>query len=69
MDEPIEIRGRARYLQLIEEQERRMGDRRFGSVDEALKAFAALFESEEEMDEFSATIRRWRGHDADGTTG
>jgi hypothetical protein len=68
MDEPIEIRGQARYLRLIEEQERRMGDRRFRSVEEALEAFAALFESEEEMDEFSATIRRWRGYDADGTT-
>jgi hypothetical protein len=52
----------SRYLQLIEEQERQKADRSFANAAEALEALAAIFESDEEIDEFVASVHRWRGH-------
>jgi hypothetical protein len=60
MEPPFEVQGREEHLREIEEQERSKGDRRFRNAEEALKAFRDLFESDEEMDEFMAEIRRVR---------
>jgi hypothetical protein len=62
-DQHQEVRGKGRYLAMIQERNRRTGRHGFADGVEMLKAFADLFESDEEMDEFMAAIRRSRSHD------
>jgi hypothetical protein len=56
-------RERAEYRRLVDEEFERKRKTGFKNGEEALKAFADLFESEEEMDEFAAAVREWRGRD------
>ena len=54
-------RERAEYRRRVEEEVRKKTRKGFKNGEEALKAFADLFESEEEMDEFAAAVHEWRG--------
>jgi molecular chaperone DnaK (HSP70) len=53
-------RDRAEYRRLVDEEFERKRKTGFKNAEEALKAFRDLFESDEEMDEFMAAIRRDR---------
>ena len=55
-----ELRERAEYRQLVDEEFERKRKTGFKNGEEMLKAFRDLFESDEEMDEFMAGIRRDR---------
>jgi hypothetical protein len=54
-------RERAEYRRLVDKEVREKTEKGFKNGLEALKAFADLFESEEEMDEFVAAVHEWRG--------
>jgi hypothetical protein len=54
-------RERAEYRRLVEKEAQEKTKKGFKNGDQALKAFADLFESEEEMDEFAAAVQEWRG--------
>jgi hypothetical protein len=54
-------RERAEYRRLVEKEAKEKTEKGFKNGEEALTAFAALFESEEELDEFAAAVREWRG--------
>jgi hypothetical protein len=54
-------RERAEYRRLVEKEAREKTEKGFKNGLEALKAFADLFESEEEMDEFVGAVHEWRG--------
>jgi hypothetical protein len=55
-----EERDRAEYRRLVDEEFERKKKTGFKDGAEMLKAFRDLFESDEEMDEFMAGIRRDR---------
>jgi hypothetical protein len=57
---PSDVNGREEYRRKVDERMREKGDRLFRDGVEALKAFRDLFESDEDMDEFMAGIRRDR---------
>ncbi len=65
MDDPVEDLSPARYQQLLKERERLRGMNGFKSAAEALESLAAII-GEEDLEEFSATIRRWRGYQDGG---
>jgi hypothetical protein len=55
-------RERAEYRRLVDEEFERKRKTGFKNGEEMLKAFHDLFESDEEMEEFMALIRRDREH-------
>jgi hypothetical protein len=60
-----ELRERAEYRRLVDEEFERKRKTGFKNGAEALKAFRDLFESDEEMEAFMAGIRRDREHAVD----
>jgi predicted Rdx family selenoprotein len=57
-----ELRERAEYRRLVDEEFERKRKTGFKDAAEALQAFRDLFESDEEMEEFMARIRADREH-------
>ena len=65
MDEPIPDHSPTRSQQLLKEQQRLRSIHGFESAEAALESLATII-GEEDLEEFGATIRRWRGHEDAG---